>query len=166
MDSIGGRNDHSWIAQDFLSHHPTTMIDFADEVSLGQEGRVIRGELGFGLGLGQCHPGTELEFTPITRDLFIVVMRPDSPLARADELSIDSVVDYPMISLTRGAKLRAQLETQFSPERAQIRWYESCCSWVERQAFNPAQEPPDAVRVVRFDMASPAREHAFPGHAA
>lgn len=97
----------------FLSHHPTTMIDFTDEVSLAQEGRVIRGELDFGIGQMPSW-NEELDFTPIAKDLFIVVMRPDSPLAGSDELSIDSLVDYPMISPTRGAKLRAQLETQFS----------------------------------------------------
>lgn len=97
----------------FLNRHPTTMIDFSDEPSLAMEGRVIRGELDFGIGQMPSW-SEEIEFMPIAKDFFLVVMRPDSPLARFDELSIDSLVNYPMISPSKGVKLRAQLEHQFS----------------------------------------------------
>jgi len=96
----------------FKRHYPGMAIRIIDEPALALERRIISREVDFGIGVRpRWHE--DLEFTPIVEDPFVAVFRMDHPLAKHAKVEIDQVLQYPIISLSKGSNVRATIEAYF-----------------------------------------------------
>lgn len=100
------------IIEKFKRRYPGMAIKIIDEPTLALERRIISREVDFGIG-AMPRWREELEFTPIVEDPFVAVFRRDHPLAKRAKVSIDQVLQYPIISLGKGSNVRATIEAYF-----------------------------------------------------
>ena len=97
------------VIEKFKRRYPGVTIEIIDEPTLALERRIISREVDFGIG-AMPRWREELEFTLIVEDPFVAVFRRDHPLAKRARVSIDQVLQYPIISLSKGSNVRATIE--------------------------------------------------------
>ena len=97
------------VIEKFKRRYPGVTIEIIDEPTLALERRIISREVDFGIGV-MPRWREELEFTLIVEDPFVAVFRRDHPLAKRARVSIDQVLQFPIISLSKGSNVRATIE--------------------------------------------------------
>ncbi|MGQ8363857.1 LysR substrate-binding domain-containing protein [Glaciecola sp. 1036] len=96
----------------YHQYHPGVRIRVLDVVMEEVIKSVLEGraELGF---VFEPENLTNLDFQPIMQDSFIVVMKPSHPLANLKSLTMEQLIDYPMVSMNKGSSVRYWIDKVF-----------------------------------------------------
>jgi len=96
------------IIAEFHQQHPAVGIHLRDDSAGGIEQRVLSNEMDFGIGGNHSHH-IELDYQPILRDRYGVILPDGHPLLRHNELEWAQLTDDQLIYLTSDTGIRAQL---------------------------------------------------------
>jgi len=92
----------------FHEQHPAVGIHLRDDSAGGIEQRVLSNEMDFGIGGNHSHH-IELDYHPVLRDRYGVILPDEHPLLTEDELEWEQLADSQLIYLTSDTGIRAQL---------------------------------------------------------
>lgn len=92
----------------FNQQHPAVGIHLRDDSAGGIEQRVLSNEMDFGIGGNHSHH-IELDYQPILRDRYGVILPDDHPLLANDMLNWEQLSNDQLIYLTSDTGIRAQL---------------------------------------------------------
>ncbi len=96
------------IIKNYHQQYPKIGIYLRDDNAGGIEQRVLENEVDFGLGGNHSHQ-PELNYTPVLKDRYGVVLTADHELAQETELSWNTISRLPQVHLTEDTGTRSQL---------------------------------------------------------
>ncbi|MEM0910728.1 MAG: LysR family transcriptional regulator [Pseudomonadota bacterium] len=88
-------------------------IVMEDVIKSVEEGRA---ELGF---VFEPEQRVNVDFVPIMRDSFIVIMRPSHPLASASQLAMQDVMHFPLVTMNKGSTFRLWIDNAYAAYQKQ-----------------------------------------------
>ncbi|MBY4677141.1 LysR family transcriptional regulator [Marinobacterium sp. CAU 1594] len=92
----------------FHRQYPQVGLYLRDDNAAGIEQRVLNNEVDFGIG-GNHSSHSELDYQPLLRDRYGVVLPPDHPLLATEQLDWQQLQQHQLIFLTSDTGIRAQL---------------------------------------------------------
>jgi DNA-binding transcriptional LysR family regulator len=108
----------------FNQRHPMIKVDLHDVAESTVLDMISNGAADIGLG---TVPRDDVKFasTILTTDIFLVVMRPDHPLAHRRNLRWQDLAEVPMIGPQRGNPIRERLENELAREGILLSFHRS-----------------------------------------
>lgn len=100
---------------EFQSRHPEILISMIDQTTVEMERSIIDRQVDFGVG-GSPRRTSDLAFTSVFSDPFVIVCHVDHPIARYRRVAIDKVLDFPCISLGKDSNVRQTIDHYFALE--------------------------------------------------
>jgi DNA-binding transcriptional LysR family regulator len=92
------------IIRQYTRRHPDVMVEIVDEETVAMERRIISREVDF--GVGGIPRRSELSFSEVFADPFVLVCNREHPLARRSKVSLVEALKHPAISLARESNVR------------------------------------------------------------
>lgn len=98
---------------EFKERYPKVVLEYIEESEEPIYRQVSNGDIDFGIGV---LPDTleEVSFSPIYKDYLYFVCSPNHPLANADLVSWQQIVNYPFLALKSGTSMRKLTEKGFA----------------------------------------------------
>jgi DNA-binding transcriptional LysR family regulator len=106
----------------FNKQHP--LIRFRIHDLSAREGleSVARGETEFGINM-LGHSETDLRFTPLMKDPFVLACRRDHPLAKRRSLKWAELTGYPLVGVSRHSGNRTILDNALAAAKIELNWF-------------------------------------------
>lgn len=108
------------VAPAFTARYPNIDIEVFDVIAERAADLVRSGRADFGCSVA---PGERagLEFEPLLRERFLVVHRPDHPLALGERVTGRQLAGQPFVALSRASSVRHAVDAALEPEGRRIR---------------------------------------------
>ncbi|SMF14674.1 transcriptional regulator, LysR family [Tistlia consotensis] len=108
------------VAPDFTARYPNVDIEVFDVIAERVAELVRSGRVDFGCSV-EPRERAGLAFEPLLHERFLVVHRPDHPLAAAGRATAADLAGHPFIALSRASSVRRAVDAALEPSGRRIR---------------------------------------------
>lgn len=110
------------VLKDFAAEHPEVRVRVFDESEQDIIEYIRRGDAEFAIDMEMAEPDTDLIFTPVMQDRFVMACRRDHPLADGGPVRWEDLTDMPVVTLGQRSGTSRLLFAQLPKARDNVAW--------------------------------------------